>query len=95
MRKFGLYKANIMAIATIREKLHHYYIIITSLLHHYIDVADDKKVKAIFTVMENDITETLNLWEDEDFVNEMNNRLEELESGKVKGVTLEEFKSRF
>ena len=73
-----------MAIATIREKL-----------HHYIDVADDKKVKAIFTVMENDITETLNLWEDEDFVNEMNNRLEELESGKVKGVTLEEFKSRF
>lgn len=73
-----------MTTATIRERL-----------QDYIRYADDKKVKAIYTMVEDEIIEKNDLWEDEAFVNEMNRRLEELESGKVKGVSWEELKSKF
>ena len=73
-----------MTIAAIREKL-----------HGYIDTADDKKVEAIYTIVENEIMENLDLWEDEEFLAELDRRTEELESGKVKGVSLEELKSKF
>jgi hypothetical protein len=36
---------------------------------------------------EDEITEKLDLWEDEDFLNELDRRMEELESGMVKGIT--------
>ena len=72
-----------MTTAAIREKL-----------HEYINVADDKKVEAIYTMFEGELT-TLDIWEDEGFLNELDRRMNELKSGKVKPVTLEEFKSSF
>jgi len=73
-----------MSTATIRERL-----------FEYIRFADDKKVQAIYTMVEDEIIEKLDLWKDKDFVAELDRRIEELESGKIKGVTMEEMKSKF
>lgn len=70
-----------MTTAAIREKL-----------HEYIDFADDRKVEAIYTIMENEITEKLDLWEDKEFLEEINNRVKDFESGNLKCSTWEEVK---
>ncbi|MDP9080706.1 MAG: hypothetical protein M3O71_25090 [Bacteroidota bacterium] len=64
--------------------------IIRERLHEYIRFADDKKVNAIYTMVENEIVEELDLWEDEDFLNELNDRLEKFESGETKSVSVEQ-----
>lgn len=61
-----------MTIATIKEKL-----------HEYINMADDRKIEALYTMVEQDIVEKYDLWEDEEFLNEMNDRLKKYESGSV------------
>ena len=45
-------------------------------------------------MVEDEITEDLNLWEDPAFLNELDHRLAEYESGKVKGSTWEEVKAK-
>jgi len=72
-----------MTIATIRERL-----------HEYIDFADDKKINAIYTIVEDEIVEELDLWEDKEFLQELNSRLEAYENGSVKGVPWEEVKRK-
>ena len=72
-----------MSAVSIREKL-----------YDYIRFVDEKKVKAIYTMVEGEITEELNLWEDPAFVNELDQRLAEYESGKVKGSTWAEVKAK-
>ena len=72
-----------MSTETIRERL-----------HEYIRFADDKKVEAIYTMVENEITEELDLWEDKAFLNELKDRLDEYESGKVTGSSWEEVKQK-
>jgi len=66
-------------------------------LHSYLDVADDKKVKAIYTILEDDIAasnaEGGNHWADPAFVAEMDRRVKEYESNKAKVFTLEEMKA--
>lgn len=59
-------------------------------LYDYIKSADDKKVKAIYTILENEIEENYNHWSDKNFLAELDRRSEEYKSGKVKGVTWEE-----
>ena len=62
-------------------------------LHTYLDVANDKKVKAIYALVEEDIadkTETGDHWNDPAFVTEMNRRAADMESGKDKGRSWEE-----
>jgi hypothetical protein len=54
-------------------------------LHQYIKAADEKKLNAIYTMVEEDIA-NYDRWNDKEFVNEMNNRIKELETGKVKGI---------
>lgn len=71
-----------MRTAEIRQKL-----------FEYIRVADDKKVKAIYTMVENEIQEDEDIWTDE-FLDELNKRTAEFESGKVKGYSWEEVKAR-
>jgi putative addiction module component (TIGR02574 family) len=62
-------------------------------LFDYIRVADDKKVKAFYTIIENEIKEEADIWTDE-FLQELNKRTADFESGKVKGYTWDEVKSR-
>lgn len=49
-----------MNTTTIRKKL-----------QEYIKVADEKKVKAIYTIVENDINEMNQWWNDEQFIAEL------------------------
>jgi hypothetical protein len=70
-----------MTISASREKL-----------QDYIKTADDKKIKAIFTLVESDIEKTLNWWEDKEFVAELDERAKRYEDGTDKGFTFEEVK---
>jgi len=70
-----------MNTSTIRQKL-----------FEYIKVADDKKVKAIYTIIESEINEMNPWWNDEHFIAELDKRSSDLKSGKDKGVTWEELK---
>ena len=58
-------------------------------LHKYIDQADDRKVKAIYTMVEEEIEPT-DMWKDEVFVAELERRVNEIESGEVTGYTWEQ-----
>ena len=55
----------------------------------YIETAEDKKIKAIYTMVEDEILVGSH-WEDEEFVKEMDKRSKDFETGKVKGVSWEE-----
>ena len=71
-----------MTTATIRKRL-----------HTYRDVANDKKVKAIYALLEDDITDKTDSgdhWSDPEFVAEMNNRAADMESGADKGRSWDE-----
>ncbi len=62
-------------------------------LFEYIRVADDKKVKAIYTIVENEIQRDADIWTDE-FLQELNKRSADFESKKVTGYTWKEVKAR-
>ncbi|MDP3913134.1 MAG: hypothetical protein Q8R96_05280 [Bacteroidota bacterium] len=63
-------------------------------LYDYIKVADDKKVKAIYTAIENDISEMDNWWDDETLIAELDKCSSDLKSGKDKGVNWAELKRK-
>ena len=71
-----------MGATAIREKL-----------QDYIKVADDKKVKAIYTMIESDIV-SLDWWKDEKLLAEFEKETKDYESGKEKGFTLEKMNKR-
>jgi hypothetical protein len=56
--------------------------------------ADDKKVQAIYTMVEDEIIEELNLWENEDFLKEMASRVQSFESGNEMGTSWEDVKAK-
>jgi hypothetical protein len=72
----------IMSTTEIRQKL-----------LEYIRVADDKKVKAIYTIVENEIEQDADIWTHE-FLEELNKRTTDIEGGEVEGVSWEEVKAR-
>jgi len=72
-----------MTTATIRQKL-----------YEYIRVADDKKVKAIFTMVEDEMNEMAKWWEQDEMVHELEKRSADLKSGKDKGVSWENVKKQ-
>lgn len=63
-----------MKTAAIREKL-----------HDYINIADDEKVKAIYTLVEEQITPAYDWAGDKEFVAELDERLDKLNSGEDPG----------
>ncbi len=67
-----------MSTSAIRQKL-----------HHYIETAQPKKVKAIYAIFEEEIKGDDVVWTDE-FVTELNKRVSDFENGKVKGRSWEE-----
>ncbi|MBD1363902.1 addiction module protein [Mucilaginibacter sp. ZT4R22] len=73
-----------MITTAIREKL-----------HDYINEADDAKIKVLYSMMEIDFEEKVSSWEDEDFLEELDRRKAEFESGKVRGSTWEEIKAKY
>lgn len=62
-------------------------------LHNYLEVAGDKKVKAIYTMMEAEIKESAVEYTDE-FKAELDRRYDDYKSGKSKMVTAAESKKR-
>jgi len=62
-------------------------------LYDYIRVADDKKLHAIYNLLENEIEQTTEWWKDKGFVKELDRRFAEMESGKEQGVTLDELEA--
>ncbi len=71
-----------MSTAAIRQKL-----------HTYLEIADDKKIKAIYTMVESEIKESAVEYTNE-LKAELDNRYTEYKSGKKKMVTAEESKKR-
>ncbi len=59
-------------------------------LHHYIETAQDKKVKAIYAMVEDEIQETYDYWNDEEFLSELRRRQESYISGQAKTYTVSE-----
>jgi len=72
-----------MNTAAIRQKL-----------YEYIRVADDKKVKAIFTMVEDEVNEVSEWWEDKDMIDTLDKRSAALKSGKDKGTSWEEVQQK-
>jgi hypothetical protein len=71
-----------MILATVKEKL-----------HEYIDHADEKKVQAIYTLVENEI-ENSNYLYDEETLKLLRNTSRDYFSGKIKGYPAEESMKR-
>jgi hypothetical protein len=81
MVKFVLYFG--MTTAAIRERL-----------HDYISAADDKQIKAIYTILEDKIVNEPFDWsKDEEFVAELDERVRRYEAGIDKGHTWEELEA--
>lgn len=62
-------------------------------LHSYLEVADDKKIKAMYIMLEDDIEKFSFEYSDE-LKNELDKRLEDLKSGKSKTISAEDSKKR-
>jgi len=69
--------------------------IIRQKLYDYIRIAEDKKVKAIYTMLENDIEEgNYDYWNDKEFVAELDRRSASYKSGKSKAIPWEDAKAK-
>ena len=68
-----------MTTAAIRERL-----------YDYIRVADEKKLKAIYTILEDEIEEETEWWKNQSFITELENRYNAWEAGKEKAFTMED-----
>ena len=62
-------------------------------LQDYIRVAEDKKVKAIYTMIENDL-QNYEWWNDQKLIAEFDKISSDFELGKEKGFTVEEMNLR-
>jgi hypothetical protein len=71
-----------MTTTAIREKL-----------HYYINTADDKQIKAIYELFEDQIAPVVDWSEDEEFVKELDERVRRWEQGIDKGYTWDEVKA--
>jgi hypothetical protein len=64
-----------MTAATIRQKM-----------YEYIRFADDKKIRAIYTIVADEMNETSNWWEDKQLLEKVAEADADMESGKDPGV---------
>ncbi|MBE0638484.1 MAG: hypothetical protein IH598_08190 [Bacteroidales bacterium] len=70
-----------MNTASIRKKL-----------YDYIRVADDRKVRAIYTIIENDMIEPYEWWNDKELLAKLDHRSKQIKSGNDKGQLWEDAK---
>ncbi len=57
-------------------------------LYDYIRVADDKKLSAIYNLLQNEIEDSREWWKDKIFTTELDRRFTALETGADKGITI-------
>ena len=76
------YNIQYMNAAAIRDKL-----------YDYIRIADDKKIKAIYMMLEDDITEETEWWNNPAFVAELEKEYDAWDAGKEKGYSFAEIKA--
>lgn len=62
-------------------------------LYDYIRVADDKKIKAIYMMLEDEIAEEADWWNNPAFVSELEKEYEAWDSGKDKGYSIADLKT--
>ena len=62
-------------------------------LHEYIDSADEKKIQAIYTLVENEIEDRSSLY-DEATLDSFRKTSEDYASGKIQGFTVDESMNR-
>jgi len=67
---------------------------IRSKLYDFIKVADERKIKAIYTLLEHDIEATSEWWKDENIVKELEVRYAAMESGEDEGISLDKLSER-
>jgi hypothetical protein len=67
--------------------------IIRERLYDYIRIADDKKIEAIYTLLEDHIVPGYHWSEDEEFVAELDERVRRYEAGADPGFSIKEAKS--
>jgi hypothetical protein len=65
-------------------------LIIRHKLYDFVRVADDKKLNAIYHLLEDEIEQTQQWWKDNAFINELDHRFQSVENGTDKGYTLDE-----
>ncbi len=63
-------------------------------LYDYIRVAEDKKIKAIYTILDEEIAADHDHWNNKTFVAELDKRSADFKSVKVKAVTWVEAKTK-
>ena len=63
-------------------------------LSETIKAADDKKVKAIYTIVEREINEMDQWWNNKYLIEEINSQSADLKSGRDKGIEWAELKKR-
>jgi len=63
-------------------------------LYEYIRVAEDKKVKAIYTMLEEEIEELHEYWKDKNFIAGLEKRSADFKSGKIKSVNWKDAKAQ-
>ncbi len=71
-----------MTTAAIRERL-----------CNYINAVDDKKIEAIYTLLENEIKSDSEWWNDETLLEKLNKEYTNWENGSEKGFTVAEVES--
>ena len=59
-------------------------------LYDYIRIADDKKLHAIYNLLEPQIEATYEWWNDKELLADLDEQCRRLESGEDKGATLDE-----
>ena len=62
-------------------------------LHNYLEIADEKKIKAIYTMVEEEIKSNSFVYTDS-LKKELDKRQDDYKKGKVKMITAKESKSR-
>ena len=62
-------------------------------LYDYIRVADDKKIKAIYALLEEQLVPAVDWSEDEEFVAELDERVRRYEAGIDRGYTWDELEA--
>lgn len=62
-------------------------------LYDYIRFASDKKLHAMYQLLEDEVVEMNEWWKDKQFAEELDSRYNALESGEDKGITLQQMET--